>query len=237
MAIFAISDLHLALGINKPMDIFGSRWENYMEKIKIFWEEIVTPEDFIIIPGDISWATYLREAYKDFEFIEKLPGKKIILKGNHDYWWNTARKLNAYLDENGFKTIKFLHNNYIIAENFAVCGTRGWKSPGDEDFNEEDEKIYARELQRLELSLNSYKKTIPDVGKKDIIVALHYMPFNLKREVSGFVDLMKKYEVKKCIYGHLHGEGARNAVIGEFEGIEYRLVAADYLNFKPMRIY
>jgi len=237
MAIFAISDLHLALGIDKPMDVFGDKWINYMEKIKKFWSETVEPEDYVIVPGDISWATYLEESYKDFDYIDKLPGNKIILKGNHDYWWTTTRKLNKYLSENGFKTIKFLHNNSYIIENFAICGSRGWKCPGEEDFTEEDEKIYLREIQRLDISLKSYEKMIPYVGEKDIIVALHYMPFNSKRETSEFIGLMKKYKVKLCIYGHLHGEGARNAVEGEFEGIEFRLVAADYLNFKPVRLY
>lgn len=236
MAIYAISDLHLALGINKPMDIFGDRWQNYMEKTKIFWNETVKPEDYVVVPGDISWATYLKEAYNDFEYIENLPGKKIILKGNHDYWWTTTRKLNAYVKENGFNTIKFVHNNCFIAEEYAICGTRGWKCPGDEDFKEDDEKIYAREVQRLDISLSSYIKTIPDTGSKTIIVALHYMPFNSKKEGSGFTDLMKKYNVKKCIYGHLHGEGAKNAVIGEIDGIEYKLVSADYLNFRPVLI-
>ncbi|HHV95129.1 MAG TPA: serine/threonine protein phosphatase [Clostridiaceae bacterium] len=237
MAIFAISDLHLALGIDKPMDIFGDKWINYMEKIKISWNETVKPEDNVIIPGDISWATYLEDAYKDFEYIENLPGSKIILKGNHDYWWATTRKLNNYLAENGFKTMKFLHNNCYVIENFAICGTRGWKCPGEEDFSEEDEKIYLREIQRLNISLESYAKIASDVGEKDIIVALHFMPFNSKRESSGFIDVMKKYNVKLCIYGHLHGNGAKNAVEGEYEGMEFRLVAADYLDFKPLRIY
>jgi len=236
MAVYAISDLHLALGVDKPMDIFGNKWQDYMEKTQVLWKESVSNEDFIIVPGDISWATYLNEAYKDFKYIENLPGKKIILKGNHDYWWTTARKLEAYLAENNFKTINFLHNNCFITEKFAICGTRGWKCPGDDDFKEDDEKIYAREVQRLELSLNSYIKTIPENGEREIIVALHYMPFNSKTETSGFVDLMQKYKVKMCIYGHLHGEGAKNAIIGELEGIKYILVAADHLNFKPIII-
>lgn len=236
MKVFAISDLHLALGIDKPMDVFGEKWKNYMDKIKTSWQQVVLSEDYVIIPGDISWATYINEAYKDFEYIENLPGKKIILKGNHDYWWTTTRKLEIYLAQNNFKTISFLHNNHYIIGEYAICGTRGWKCPGDDDFKKEDEKIYAREVQRLELSLDSYIKSADYEASKEIVVALHYMPFNIKKGRSEFVELMQKYNVKLCIYGHLHGDGAKNSVNGMFEGIEYRLVAADYLNFKPVII-
>jgi len=233
MSIFAISDLHLALSIDKPMDIFGERWYNYMERLKKNWIEVVKDEDFVIMPGDISWATYLEQAYADFEFIEKLPGRKIISKGNHDYWWTTLSKLNKFLDANNFKSISFMHNNSFSIEGITFCGTRGWKCPGDDDFAREDEKIFERELQRLELSL---KSSCDKVGGEKIIVAMHYPPFNAKREPSKFVEIMRKYNVQRCIYGHLHGAGFKSAVLGNVDGIEFNLVSADFLNFEPLKL-
>lgn len=233
MSIFAISDLHLALSIDKPMDIFGERWYNYMERLKKNWIEVVKDEDFVIMPGDISWATYLEQAYEDFEFIEKLPGRKIISKGNHDYWWTTLSKLNKFLDANNFKSISFMHNNSFSIEGITFCGTRGWKCPGDDDFDREDEKIFERELQRLELSL----KSSCDKAEGDkIIVAMHYPPFNANREPSKFVEIMRKYNVQRCLYGHLHGGGFKSAVLGNVDGIEFNLVSADFLNFEPLRL-
>jgi predicted phosphohydrolase len=230
MAVYAISDLHLAQSIEKPMDVFGGRWSNYMEKIKTEWEATVCDGDTVIIPGDISWATYCEQAFEDFNFINSLPGTKIISKGNHDYWWTTLNKLNRFIEINKFSTIRFMHNNSFDFDNFVLCGTRGWKCPGDDDFSQEDSKIYNRELQRLELSIKSIEKP----GNKKIIVALHYPPFNFKKEASGFVDLMIRYGASICIYGHLHGESCRNAVTGEESGLEFKLVSADYLNFKPL---
>ena len=232
MSIFAISDLHLALSIDKPMDIFGDRWSNYMEKLKILWEETVTKEDTVIIPGDISWATYLEQAIEDFKFIESLPGSKIISKGNHDYWWTTSNKLNKFLVSNKFSTIAFMHNNSFKIGDIVLCGTRGWKCQGDDNFSAEDKKIYNRELQRLELSL----KTSGCNEVESIIVALHYPPFNSKGESSDFIDIMCKYKVKVCIYGHLHGDSVKNAVIGKVEGIDFKLVSADNLNFYPIKL-
>lgn len=233
MAIYAISDLHLALSVNKPMDVFGDRWANYMEKLKSAWEETVSPGDTVIIPGDISWATYLEEAWQDFKFIEDLPGRKIISKGNHDYWWTTGSKLEKFKTGNNFGTIDFMHNNSFKMENIILCGTRGWKCPGDADFNEEDQKIFNRELQRLELSL----KSAPKEEKAELLVALHYPPFNSQKQPSPFVDIMKKYGVKNCIYGHLHSHGFKSAVQGEVEGISFQLVSADYLDFRPLKLF
>lgn len=232
MSIYAISDLHLALSIDKPMDVFGSRWGGYMEKIKKYWNEEVTEKDCVIIPGDISWATYLEQAFEDFSYIESLPGRKIISKGNHDYWWTTLTKLEAFISQNNFSTISFMHNNSFVIDNTVVCGTRGWKLPGDDGFSSEDKKIYARELKRLEISLNDSTKS--NFG--NIIVAMHYPPFNSKRETSDFVDIMKAHSVNTCIYGHLHGEGHRNAVTGIIDGIEFKCVAADYLDFRPLKL-
>lgn len=233
MATFAISDLHLAYGIDKPMDIFGDRWSNYMERLKLNWEEKVGSSDYVIIPGDISWATYLDQAVKDFEFIDALPGKKIISKGNHDYWWTTMSKLEKFLEEHSFKTISFMHNNSFNIEEFKVCGTRGWKCPGDDDFSLEDRKIYERELQRLELSL---KSAAASGENSNIIVAMHYPPFNSAGEPSEFVEIMGKYGVKKCLYGHLHGMSFKSAITGNVAGIGFYLISADYLNFTPLDV-
>ncbi|HHV59455.1 MAG TPA: serine/threonine protein phosphatase [Clostridiaceae bacterium] len=233
MALYAISDLHLAVSIAKPMDIFGFNWDNYMERLKQNWEETVREDDWVVIPGDISWATYLKQAVGDFKFIDDLPGKKIISKGNHDYWWTTLNKLLQFKEEYGLNTINFMHNTSFDLGNYAICGTRGWKCPGDSDFSPEDRKIYERELQRLELSIKSIKGGIN--GKK-LIAAMHYPPFNTKMQPSGFVEIMQKYNVKMCIYGHLHGESRKNAVTGNINNIEFRLISADYLGFKPQRI-
>jgi len=232
MSVFAISDLHLALGIDKPMDIFGSRWLNYMGKIEKSWTETVSSQDYVVIPGDISWATYLGQTLEDFRFIENLPGVKIISKGNHDYWWTTIRKLEEFISANGFKTIRFMHNNSHVLEEFALCGTRGWKCPGDDEFGDEDLKIYRRELQRLRMSLVDAKR---HDGRK-LVAALHYPPFDSKGEPSGFVEVMRDFGVHICLYGHLHGESFRNAVTGIVGGIDYRLVSADYLNFRPVEL-
>jgi uncharacterized protein len=233
MSIYAISDLHLAISIDKPMDIFGLRWTDYMEKLKYNWNEIVTEEDIVVIPGDISWATYLEQAESDFKFIDELPGKKIISKGNHDYWWTTASKLNKFLALHKFSTIEFMHNNSFSIGDIVIAGTRGWKCPGDDEFSLDDKKICLREVQRLDLSL---KSAISNGKHGEIIVAMHYPPFNAKKEESEFIDVMRNYGVKTCIYGHLHGEGHKNAKQGLYEGIEFKFVAADYLNFKPIRL-
>jgi len=232
MAVFAISDLHLSLGIDKPMDIFGDGWKDYMKRIKTEWCQAVGEEDYVIIPGDISWATYLKDAKADFEYIDALPGKKIISKGNHDYWWTTIRKLEMFLEENSFKSISFMHNNSFRLGRYLLCGTRGWNAPGDEGFGEEDRKIYNRELSRLENSLKSAGRAEGDI----LVAALHFPPFNSRQQPAGFVDIMKKYGVDICIYGHLHADGLKNAVEGEVEGIYFKLVSADYLRFKPLKL-
>lgn len=223
MAIFAISDLHLPIGVKKPMDVFGKRWENYVYKIEENWKNTITDEDFVIIPGDISWATYLEEAKADFDFINKLPGTKIISKGNHDYWWETLTKLNKYKEENGFDTIHFLHNNSYLIGDVAVCASRGWITPSDKDFKGDDDKIYKRELIRMELSIEDAKNR----GAKDIIVAMHYPPY------EGFLEIADKHSAKWVLYGHLHSENA-----GSYNEISpsTQLVSCDYLSFLPKKI-
>lgn len=239
MAIYAISDLHLALSVDKPMDIFGTRWQGYMEKLKTEWEQTVSEDDYVVIPGDVSWATYTGDSVADFRFIDALPGRKIISKGNHDYWWTTLSKLNLFLAENNFSSIQFMHNNSFRIDNAVLCGTRGWNCPGDDGFGAEDMKIYKRELQRLELSLKSaavQRDCALDENSAPLVAALHFPPFNSKKEPGEFVDILVRYHVDICIYGHLHGEGAKNAVQGIVKGVDFRMVSADYLGFKPMSL-
>lgn len=235
MSIFAISDLHLPFFDNHGMEVFGDTWIDYEKKLEKNWRETIKENDTILIPGDVSWVTYLRDTVPDFNFIENLPGKKIISKGNHDFWWESASKLNKFIQENEFKTISFMHNNHFFRENAIICGTRGWKCPCDETFTEEDKRIYERELNRLELSLNSCK--VERNLDSRLIVALHYSPFNFRKEPSGFVDILKKHNVDKCVYGHFHSKTFNQAVEGNFEGIEFKLISSDYLNFKPIKLY
>lgn len=232
MALYAISDLHLAIGVNKPMDVFGPEWADYMVRLRENWLEVVSPEDTVLMPGDFSWATYLPEALADFQWLEALPGKKILTKGNHDYWWTTRAKLDAFFLSQGLTSMRVLHNDAVEVEGWAICGARGWKSPGDEDFSAEDRKIFLREQQRLRLSLEAAKKH----DAERILVLLHYPPFNAQREPGEYVEIMRAYGVRCCLYGHLHGRGRYAAIQGEREGIDYRLVSADNLGFRPVRI-
>ncbi len=233
MALFTISDLHLPLGIDKPMDIFGKRWENYVEKIEEEWKSKVKPEDLVVMPGDFSWAMYLEESKKDFQFLNDLPGEKILLKGNHDYWWGTMNKMRKFLAEEGFLGIDFLQNKSVMYKNVAICGTRGWSYIGyNQPKTSEDETIFRRELLRLEMSLSDAKEKNPD----EIIVFMHYPPILPECLDSEFSRLMKKYGVERCVYGHIHGINSKNAVTGLVDGIEYMLVSCDYLDFSPVKL-
>ena len=230
MKIFAISDLHLSINNPKPMDIFGPVWDGYLESIEEDWKCKVGDDDIVLIPGDISWAMRLKEALPDLEYICSFKGNKVIIKGNHDYWWTTMNKLKSFVEENGFNSIEFLQNNYYMYENIALCGTRGWKHPAWENFNEEDKKLFDRECVRLELSLQS-------IGEcDDIFVFSHYPPISEQKEDNKFRQLMKQYGVSKCFYGHLHSAAQCNAVNETVNGVEYRLIAADYLRFMPYRV-
>lgn len=230
--IYAIADLHLSYASPKPMDIFGSNWVNHEEKIKNDWLNKVKDEDLVLLPGDFSWAMALEDTYKDFEYLNNLPGKKLMLKGNHDYWWNSLKKLNDFLKESDFKNIEFLYNNAYENEWKIIAGTRGWNLILAE---EKDEKIIARELIRLELSITEGIKKYGE--DKEIIVCMHYPPTNkVLLENSEFIKLMQKYNVKKCIYGHLHGEAHKEAIEGNIGGIDIKLVSSDYLNFKLEKI-
>ncbi len=231
MAIFAVSDLHLPLSVNKPMNVFGSKWDNYVEKLRENWQKIVLPSDIVIMPGDISWATYLEDSVADFEYINSLNGRKVILKGNHDYWWTTMNKLNKFMSEQGFDTIEFIHNTAAMYGDTAICGTRGWNIAHD-DSSEEDKKIFMREKQRMILSLEEANRK----KAKEIIVAMHYPPVEKNGTNHDFIEIMKEYGVKKCIYGHLHAAAQSFACQGDVEGVELSLVSCDYLNFIPKLI-
>lgn len=225
--IYGIGDLHLDFSKEKPMDIFGKHWADHENKIFNNWKELIKDEDLVLLPGDISWALKISEAYYDLKKIDELPGKKIITKGNHDYWWEGPKKLK----ELDLTTIRFIQNDYYIHENIGIFGTRGWISEDMENFDSQDEKIFNRELHRLELSLS---KMIEKVDKK--IVMIHYPPFNMDSKPNKFVDIMLKYNVDICIYGHLHSEGHRYAVEGNIHGIQFHCVSSDYINFKPKKI-
>lgn len=234
MALFSISDLHLPLGVNKPMDVFGSAWDNYVERLRINWHDIVGEKDWVVLPGDFCWAMHLAEARKDFEFLSGLPGVKILLKGNHDYWWDTVSKLRRFIGENAYRDIWFLQNNsYLYGERIAVCGTRLWNCPFTNGFGEEDEKIYQRELVRAELSLDNALKQNPN----EIIFFTHYPPVTPEGEVETvFLELMKKYGVKQVFYGHIHGNARQFAFTGTSSGIKFDLVSCDYLDFLPKKL-
>lgn len=230
MALYAISDLHLPLGINKPMDIFGKQWENYVDRLCENWTASVKDGDTVVLPGDFSWGTYLKQTIPDFRFLENLPGKKYILKGNHDYWWTTEKKLTAFLEENSFKSIAFLQNKAVMYNNIALCGTRGWIFANT--MPDEDVKIYNRELIRMELSL----KEAVSLGAETIYAFMHYPPLNRGEGSAPMTALLNKYNVTKCMYGHLHAASHARAALGDIGGIEYMLVSGDYLQFKPLKI-
>ena len=226
MRVFTMGDLHLPFGRQKPMDIFGG-WENYTERIEKNWNSVVGEDDCVVIPGDISWSMSIEEALPDFEFISRrLRGRKIISKGNHDYWWTTMAKMNAYLAANGFDSLSFLHNNCVFAEGLALCGTRSWLFDAGQPH---DEKVMSRECGRLRASLEA-------AGDTEKAVFLHYPPVYPQADAGEVVALLREYGVKRCFYGHLHGPSIPRAVQGELDGIEYKLISADALRFFPYKI-
>ena len=234
MSIYTIGDLHLAFQENKPMSIFGDNWKNHEEKIKEDWIKKVKEDDTVILPGDFSWAMYLENTIKDFEYLNNLPGKKILLRGNHDYWWNTVTKMRNFLEQNNFKNIDFLYNNSFKTEENIIVGTKGWNITDDA----EDIRLIKREALRLELSI---KDAISKYGEnKHMIAFMHYPPVTIhqlnENKTTMFIEILKKYNVKKCIYGHLHSTSIREAVEGEFQGIELKLVSADALDFKLYKL-
>lgn len=239
MAIFTMSDLHLSLSADKPMDVFGSAWSNYTERIRNEWNSSVGEGDTVFVGGDISWAMNLEECYKDFEYINSLSGFKVLLKGNHDYWWESVTKMNRYLSDNSFATMSFMQNTAMLTDDVLICGSRGWILPGDSGFSDGDRKIYDRELKRLELSFDDGERLLKlkNASPEKRVCILHYPPFTREHAPdSGFLYMMKRYSVTHCIYGHLHAKAARCATEGEIDGIVFKLVSADYLNFRPHRL-
>ncbi len=227
MALYAIGDTHLSLHKDKPMDIFGTRWENHTEKLKSGFSEL-NADDLCVICGDISWGMGMDETREDFLFIDSLPGKKLILKGNHDYWWSTAAKARRFFEENGISSIDIIHNNSYEYGEYAICGTRGWFYE-EEKGNAHDGKIMRREIMRLEASLKS-------AGDKKKLVFLHYPPIYQKYRCEEILELLKQYEVRLCCYGHIHGKGCDYAFNGWHNGTEFRLVSADFVNFIPRKL-
>lgn len=224
MALYAIGDLHLCLGASKPMDIFGGAWVGYMDKLRDKLS-VIGPDDTTVLLGDLSWTLDLSRAKEDFGFIDQIPGRKIILKGNHDYWWSTASKFYAFCRENGYSDQLILNNNYYEYDGWAICGTRGWFFE-EERSAAHDEKVFKRELLRLEASLQA-------AGDLPKLVFLHYPPRYKGYLCEPILSLLKAYDVRRCFYGHLHGPSHGLAVEGVWDGVDYKLVSADYLNFEP----
>lgn len=224
MSLFAIADLHLSLDTDKNMDVFPG-WQDYVYRIEKNWNAIVRDGDTVVVCGDISWAMSLEGAEKDFRFLNSLPGKKLLIKGNHDYFWNTKRKMEQYFNEKGFTSFEIVHNNAVVVEDIAVCGTRGWFFDEDED---SDKKILLREVGRLRTSIEAGIKT----GKRPVVF-LHYPPLQADARCNEIMDVLLEYQIKECYFGHIHGKGAQKAVQGEHEGILFKLVSSDYLNFTP----
>ena len=227
MALYAIGDLHLCLGVEKPMDIFGGAWVGYMDKLREGLS-VITPEDTTVLLGDLSWALGLESAKADFAWINEIPGRKIILKGNHDYWWSTAAKFYKFCEANGFSNMEILNNNHFEYDGYAICGTRGWFFE-EEKSGEHDEKVFKRELLRLEASLKS-------AGELPKLVFLHYPPRYKGYECPEILALLEQYGVGRCFYGHLHGASHGLAMEGLWNGVDFRLVAADKLNFQPFKV-
>jgi uncharacterized protein len=228
MSIWSIGDLHLSGTQPKPMDVFGAHWTNHWEKIQTFWRQHVTANDTILLAGDHSWAMRLTEALLDLEQIGQLPGKKVLIRGNHDYWWDTVAKVNKAIPA-GMVAIQA---DFTLVEDYAICGTRGWVCPDSQVLPPDDLKIYQRELGRLEIALSKAQQQ----GHAKRIALLHYPPVSESREPSGFTTLLKKYRVEHCIYGHLHSAAAKTALEGCHNGVQYHLVACDYLNFQLKKI-
>ncbi len=231
MSLYCISDPHLSLSCDKPMDVFGGNWQDYVEKLKANWTETVSCDDTVVVPGDISWGMNLNESLADFAFLNSLPGKqKILLKGNHDYFWTSRLKMEEFFEKNGLDTLKILHNNYFpYDENYGICGSRGWIN---ESGKTQDKKILTREAGRLEASI---KCCLMD--NRQPVVFLHYPPVYGETVCEEIYSVLKEYDIKKCYYGHIHSNGYRYAIDGIYDGMELRLVSCDYMDFIPLKIF
>lgn len=227
MAIYAIGDLHLSSAQSKPMDIFGDQWFKHTEKIALGWNETVKEDDLVVVVGDISWAMHLSEAITDLQWLSELKGTKLLVRGNHDYWWSSIGKVRSKLP----LSVYALQNDHFLWDSWAVCGTRGWICPGEEGFDSDhDQKLYLREVERLKLSLES----ISDQSSPEIIAALHFPPFNRQGHDSEFTVLLEKYAVRHCVFGHIHDNRRDTIFQGLRNGVEYHFVAADGINFTPL---
>ncbi|MFY9506690.1 MAG: metallophosphoesterase [Caldicoprobacterales bacterium] len=229
MAVFAIGDLHLSAAVDKPMDIFGLEWKDHWTRIREDWQARVGHDDIVLIPGDISWAMTFDQAKPDLDSIGELPGRKVLIKGNHDYWWSSITKLRQELGA----SISLIQNDSVTIDNYTICGTRGWALPGSRGFTDHDQRIYTRELQRLKLSLD-HGQMSREKGR--LIVMLHYPPFDERGEASGFVELVNDYKASHLVYGHLHGPSTANAFEGSYGQTQYHLVSCDKLDFKLKQI-
>ena len=227
MSIYAIGDTHLSFSSNKPMNVFQG-WEDYVDRLERNWRALIRDDDTVVIAGDVSWALKLDEVTEDLRFLDSLPGKKLIMKGNHDFWWQTKKKLDGFIEENGFKTLSILFNNAYKADDYVICGSRGWFF---DDSEGSVKKVLNREAGRLRISIESALELTDDVGK--IIVFLHYPPVTLEQQCDEIMDVLKGYGIRRCFYGHLHGPSLKNAVNGVVDGIDFRLVSADFLRFCP----
>lgn len=227
MSLYAIGDLHLSLNSNKSMDVFGGAWENYISKIQDGFSDIRS-DDVTVLCGDLTWSSTLKDSVEDFAFIERLPGRKIIVKGNHDYWWTTVTAAKKFFQQNGIKTIDILHNNCYTYGDIAICGTRGWLYAESED-SEQDRKILAREAARLETSLKA-------AGAREKLCFIHYPPRYNGYVCEHIVQVLEAYGVKQCYYGHIHSHGHKWAVQGKVGSVEYKMISADYLKFKPLKV-
>lgn len=229
MSVFAIADLHLSLGTDKPMDDF-SGWSYYVERLADNWRAVVGEQDTVVIAGDISWGMTLKEARADFAFLHQLPGTKLLFKGNHDYWWTTRRKMDAFFEECGFSSLRVVHNDAVAVGDIAVCGTRGWFYEVDED-TEANRKILLREAGRLQTSIQAAKAT-----GLEPVVFLHYPPIYADTVCQEMFDVLRQEGIRRCYYGHIHGQGIRRACIGQVEGIQLQLISGDHLSFMPLKI-
>ncbi len=226
MALYAIGDTHLSLGEDKPMDVFGGAWAGYQEKLTQGLS-VLRPEDTLVIAGDVSWGMSLEESEADFAFLDAFPGTKLLLKGNHDYWWNTAAKMERFFAEKGFSSLRILHNNCHYYGDVALCGTRGWFY--EEEKAGQNQKVFNRELIRLEASLKA-------AGEAEKLCFLHYPPFYTGYRCEPILALLERYQVKACYYGHLHGASHRLALQGKQGSVEYHMISADYLKFTPEKV-
>ena len=227
MSVYTIGDLHLSLGDPaKTMEVFRG-WQGYQQRLEENWRAIVRPEDTVVLAGDISWAMHLAATGPDFRFLDRLPGRKLLMKGNHDYWWSTVAKMKKFFAENGLTTIDILHNNCFFYGEYALCGTRGWFY--EEETSGHNEKILNREVGRLEASLRA-------AGDRPILAFLHYPPLYTGYRCPEILRKLEEYKVERCFYGHLHGPSHKRAIEGQLGGVTYSLVAADYLGFVPKKI-